>query len=141
MRLPNRESGPQNQPKAKVAVSVAFGRDASIGGIAADRVAVPYDILPVMAVPSDPVGCDAVTTPGTGTRKYAANDPAASIPKRIAFLVASMPYPPSVDSFFDRRVYPSRRDRDPYIMMTLFWKPGSPGQGGKERLSCRENMG
>ena len=119
-RLPNRESGPQNQPKAKVAVSVAFGRDASIGGIAADRVAVPYDILPVMAVPSDPVGCDAVMTPGTGTRKYAATDPAASIPIRIAFLIVSMAYPPPVDSLADRRVYPSRRDRDPYIMMTLF---------------------
>lgn len=87
MRLPNRESGPQNQPKAKVAVSVALGRDASIGGIAADRVAVPYTILPVMAVPSDPDGCDAVTTPGTGTRKYAATDPAASIPKRIDLMI------------------------------------------------------
>jgi hypothetical protein len=64
-RLPNRESGPQNQPKAKVAVSVAPGRDASIGGIAAVRGAVPFPILPVIA---------------------AATDPAASNPKRIVFL-------------------------------------------------------
>ena len=55
-RLPNRESGPQNQPKAKVAVSVTPGRDRSIGGIAADRDAVPFPIVPVIAVPSDPVG-------------------------------------------------------------------------------------
>jgi hypothetical protein len=53
-RLPNRESGPQNQPKAKVAVSVTPGRDASIGGIAADRGAVPFPIFLVIAVPSDP---------------------------------------------------------------------------------------
>jgi len=31
--LPNRESGPQNQPRAKVAVSVMAGATASIGGI------------------------------------------------------------------------------------------------------------
>jgi len=31
--LPNRESGPQNQPKAKVTVSILVGREASIGGI------------------------------------------------------------------------------------------------------------
>ena len=31
--LPNRESGPQNQPSAKVAVSVFKGGEASIGGI------------------------------------------------------------------------------------------------------------
>jgi len=53
-RLPNRESGPQNQPKAKVAVSVTPGRDASIGGIAAARGAAPFPILLVIAVPSDP---------------------------------------------------------------------------------------
>src|SRR3990172_5198776 len=80
-RLPNRESGPQNQPKAKVAVSVPPGRDRSIGGIAADRDAVPFPILRVIAVPSDPVGCDAMMTPGTGARKYAATDIAASTPK------------------------------------------------------------
>jgi hypothetical protein len=32
LRLPNRESGPQNQPKAKVAVSVLAGADVSMGG-------------------------------------------------------------------------------------------------------------
>ena len=32
-RLPNRESGPQNQPKANVAVSVTDGLFVSIGGI------------------------------------------------------------------------------------------------------------
>jgi hypothetical protein len=32
--LPNRESGPQNQPRAKVAVSVRVGMEVSIGGIA-----------------------------------------------------------------------------------------------------------
>ena len=31
--LPNRESGPQNQPKAKVAVSISVGTEASIAGI------------------------------------------------------------------------------------------------------------
>ena len=33
LRLPNRESGPQNQPKANVAVSVTDGLLLSIGGI------------------------------------------------------------------------------------------------------------
>ena len=33
LRLPNRESGPQNQPRANVAVSVSTGAAASIGGI------------------------------------------------------------------------------------------------------------
>jgi hypothetical protein len=33
--LPNRESGPQNQPRANVAVSVLVGTEASMGGIAA----------------------------------------------------------------------------------------------------------
>ena len=33
--LPNRESGPQNQPKAKVAVSVLIGTEVSIGGTVA----------------------------------------------------------------------------------------------------------
>jgi len=32
-KLPNRESGPQNQPRAKVAVSVLAGKRASMGGI------------------------------------------------------------------------------------------------------------
>ena len=34
-RLPNRESVPQNQPRAKVAVSVLIGAEASMGGIVA----------------------------------------------------------------------------------------------------------
>jgi len=34
-RLPNRESGPQNQPRAKVAVSIVGGTYVSIGGISA----------------------------------------------------------------------------------------------------------
>jgi hypothetical protein len=34
-RLPNRESGPQNQPRAKVAVSSSSGTPASMGGISA----------------------------------------------------------------------------------------------------------
>lgn len=55
-RLPNRESGPQNQPKAKVAVSVTPGRFASIGGIAVVRGDVPFPVLLVIAVASDPVG-------------------------------------------------------------------------------------
>jgi hypothetical protein len=38
LRLPNRESGPQNQPKAKVAVSILAGADASMGGI--DRLRI-----------------------------------------------------------------------------------------------------
>jgi hypothetical protein len=33
--LPNRESGPQNQPNANVAVSVSVGAEASVGGIVA----------------------------------------------------------------------------------------------------------
>jgi hypothetical protein len=33
--LPNRESGPQNQPNANVAVSVSVGTEASVGGIVA----------------------------------------------------------------------------------------------------------
>ena len=32
-KLPNRESGPQNQPRANVAVSVLAGKAASMGGI------------------------------------------------------------------------------------------------------------
>lgn len=55
-RLPNRESGPQNQPKAKVAVAFTPGRDASTGGIDPVRGAVPFPILLVIVVPSDPVG-------------------------------------------------------------------------------------
>ena len=59
-RLPNRESGPQNQPKAKVAVSVTPGREASIG----------------------------VPLPGTGARKkYVPTTPEAIITKRIVFLL------------------------------------------------------
>jgi hypothetical protein len=59
-RLPNRESGPQNQPKAKVAVSVTPGRDASIGGI----------------------------PPRTGARKKSVpTTPDAIIMKRIVFLL------------------------------------------------------
>jgi hypothetical protein len=38
--LPNRESGPQNQPKAKVAVSVWAGAAASIGGMATPGAAL-----------------------------------------------------------------------------------------------------
>src|SRR3972149_4094370 len=34
-RLPNRESGPQNQPRVNVAISVTVGAAASIGGAAA----------------------------------------------------------------------------------------------------------
>jgi len=33
--LPNRESGPQNQPSANVALSVLVGSEASMGDIAA----------------------------------------------------------------------------------------------------------
>jgi len=83
-RLPNRESGPQNQPKAKVAVSVTPGRDASIGGIAADRVAVPPSAFLVIAVPSDPGGRIPVLSPGSGARKYAATNPTTILPKRSA---------------------------------------------------------
>jgi hypothetical protein len=39
--LPNRASGPQNQPKAKVAVSVFVGAAASMGGMAVMGVAFP----------------------------------------------------------------------------------------------------
>jgi len=81
-RLPNRESGPQNQPKAKVAVSVTPGREASIGGIAAGRGAVPPSVFLVIAVPSDPDGRNPVLSPGSGARKYAATNPTAIIPKR-----------------------------------------------------------
>lgn len=86
MRLPNRESGPQNQPRAKVAVSVTAGRDASIGGIAADRCAVPSPVFLVIAVPSDPEWKSSVPLRGTGARKYAATNPTAIIPKRSGLL-------------------------------------------------------
>ena len=82
-RLPNRESGPQNQPKAKVAVSVTPGGGASIGGIA--------------AVP-----------PGTGDRKNAPMDPAAINPKRIVPLQRQY----AIDVLFTGDPFPSvRRSR------------------------------
>jgi len=43
--LPNWESGPQNQPKAKVAVLVPSGTAASMGGI------IPLDILSAVIIP------------------------------------------------------------------------------------------
>jgi hypothetical protein len=56
LRLPNRESGPQNQPTAKVATSVFAGAAASMGGLVAfgiERViAVSIPLLLLDAVPS-----------------------------------------------------------------------------------------
>jgi len=113
-RLPNRESGPQNQPKAKVAVSVTPGREASIGGTAALRGAVPFPVLPVIAVPSNSVRWNAVMSPGTGASENAATDPAANNPKRLVLLLlqkesvvfftgvpfsVSSPLPPAVTFF------------------------------------------
>jgi hypothetical protein len=42
LRLPNRESAPQNQPKAKVAVSILAGVDASMGGIDRLRISLLF---------------------------------------------------------------------------------------------------
>jgi hypothetical protein len=58
LMLPNRESGPQNQPKAKVAVSVIPGAVAPIGGIrcpAADFsfVSAIVALLSVVAGPGE----------------------------------------------------------------------------------------
>jgi hypothetical protein len=44
--LPNRESGPQNQPLAKVAVRVVAGASASMGGIARSDFGVNMTFLP-----------------------------------------------------------------------------------------------
>jgi hypothetical protein len=56
LRLPNRESAPQNHPTAKVAVSVFAGAAASMGGIAVfgnERVmAVSFPISLFGPVPS-----------------------------------------------------------------------------------------
>src|SRR4030042_367045 len=50
--LPNRESGPQNQPSAKVAVSILAGAEASIGGIGTEfallMAIVPLSFAPLM---------------------------------------------------------------------------------------------
>jgi len=43
--LPNRESGPQNQPKEKVAVSVLAGIISSIGGILGVVVVILFSPL------------------------------------------------------------------------------------------------
>jgi len=47
--LPNRESGPQNQPSANVAVIVSVGAAASMGGISC--VIVAGDIFDIMLAP------------------------------------------------------------------------------------------
>jgi hypothetical protein len=49
--LPNRESGPQNQPKAKVAVSVLAGAAASIGGLMALGIELVFAIASVFSFP------------------------------------------------------------------------------------------
>jgi hypothetical protein len=49
--LPNRESGPQNQPKAKVAVSVLTGLLASIDGIDLGIITLPSLTFAVLLQP------------------------------------------------------------------------------------------
>ena len=49
VRLPNRESGPQNQPRAKVAVSVLVGAERSIGGIAT-LASMPLWVMSILLV-------------------------------------------------------------------------------------------
>ena len=69
--LPNRESGPQNQPRAKVAVSVLTGAAASMGGIILVGVAVlfaPLMILFSLAQPKiAPVRRTISITPGNSS--------------------------------------------------------------------------
>jgi hypothetical protein len=54
-RIPNWESGPQNHPKAKVAVSVLAGTRRSIGGFPALRDA-SFSAISIFAFPSDTAG-------------------------------------------------------------------------------------
>ena len=63
-RLPNRESGPQNQPKANVAVFICAGAAASMGGM------VPFRFIKFLpSVACCGVHADAITS----VRDVAAN--------------------------------------------------------------------
>ena len=56
-KLPNRESGPQNQPRAKVAVSVLIGAEVSTGGMAAFGVILlSLSVLRALSQPSRKAG-------------------------------------------------------------------------------------
>jgi len=63
--LPNRESGPQNQPKANVAVSVLVGAAASIGGIGT--------VLPVLSIVFPSFALARRTPPTTSAIRQAPN--------------------------------------------------------------------
>jgi len=82
-RLPNRESGPQNHPRANVALSVSAGAEASMGGISADRGTVRYSLLTAIAVPPSPEPKNTAMSSEPEARKYARADPNASSATRI----------------------------------------------------------
>jgi hypothetical protein len=63
--LPNRESGPQNQPNAKVAVSVLVGAAASMGGIAVRGTASVISVSIFLLVKPKKIPSPANTSPTT----------------------------------------------------------------------------
>jgi hypothetical protein len=63
--LPNRESGPQNQPSANVAVSVLVGAAASMGGIAVRGTALLVSVSIFLLVKPKKIPSPANTSPTT----------------------------------------------------------------------------
>jgi hypothetical protein len=87
--LPNRESGPQNQPNANVAVSVLAGADTSIGGIVTVRIASGIAGSAVFPSLAERKRIAPITTPTRQTPTKIHRVGGIPLPKRVIFCIST----------------------------------------------------